>query len=58
MLILSQLKFAVSGFGFFDVGANDIAAQAKRRRPQIGTSVTFGLNLTNTSGKRLTMSEY
>lgn len=33
---LSSLTSQVSGFGFFDVGANDVAAQAKRRRPRIG----------------------
>ena len=33
------LSRSVGGFGFFDVGAHEVAPQARRRRPQIGESI-------------------
>jgi carnitine O-acetyltransferase len=31
----------VSGFGFFDVGAQEVAPQSKRRRPPIGKTLSI-----------------
>lgn len=31
----------LGGFGFFDVGAQEVSVQAKRRRPQVGKTLSI-----------------
>ncbi|ORY23803.1 acyltransferase ChoActase/COT/CPT [Naematelia encephala] len=38
---VGQAEEMMGGFGFFDVGAQEVAIQAKRRRPQVGKTLSI-----------------